>query len=69
MCGKPEGVRKAREILLNELDTKSSKVTLKINIAHAEHSHIIGREGGNIKRGLHYKVCCINIGTIELIIV
>ena len=51
VVGPLTGVNLAREILVTDLDTKSSKVTLKINIAHTEHSHIIGREGINIKKG------------------
>lgn len=50
VVGPLTGVNLAREILVTDLDTKSSKVTLKINIAHTEHSHIIGREGINIKK-------------------
>ena len=53
IIGRPEAVSKARETLLNDLDTKSNRVTLKINVAYGEHSHVIGKEGANIKKGLN----------------
>ena len=53
IIGQPEAVSKARETLLNDLDTKSNRVTLKINVAYGEHSHVIGKEGANIKKGLN----------------
>ena len=33
-----------------DLDAKSNRVTLKIDVPYAEHSHVIGKEGANIKR-------------------
>ena len=53
IIGRPEAVSKAQETLLNDLDTKSNRVTLKINVAYGEHSHVIGKEGANIKKGLN----------------
>lgn len=51
VAGLPEDVSKAREMILEELDTKSNRVTLKINVSSVEHSHVIGKEGVNIKKG------------------
>ena len=51
IAGPLESVNKARDILLSDLDTKTNRVTLKINVAFGEHSHVIGREGANIKKG------------------
>ncbi len=51
VVGSPEGVSRAREMLSTTLDTKSNRVTLKVNVAYREHSHVIGREGANIKKG------------------
>lgn len=51
IAGPPDCVSKAKEMLQNDLDTKRNRVTLKINIAYNEHSHVIGREGANIKKG------------------
>ena len=53
IIGRPEAVSKARETLLNDLDTKSNRVTLKINVAYGEHSHVIGKEGANMKKCLN----------------
>ena len=52
MIGLPASVQKARELILSELDAKSTRVTLKIDVAFAEHSHVIGKEGVNIKKGV-----------------
>ena len=51
IAGPLESVNKARDILLSDLDTKTNRVTLKINVAFGEHSHVIGREGANIRKG------------------
>lgn len=51
VAGPPEAVNEARETILSELDTKTNRVTLKVNVANIEHSHVIGREGANIKKG------------------
>lgn len=50
IAGPLESVNKARDILLSDLDTKTNRVTLKINVAFGEHSHVIGREGANIRK-------------------
>ena len=50
VVGRPEAVQRAREIILTDLDAKSSRITLKIDIPYSEHSHVIGKEGVNIKR-------------------
>ena len=49
--GLPASVQKARELILADLDAKSERVTLKIDVSFAEHSHVIGKEGANIKKG------------------
>ena len=51
IAGPFEGVSKAKDAILEELDTKNNRVTLKINIANSEHSHVIGKEGCNIRKG------------------
>ena len=51
VIGLPASVQRARELILNDLDTKSSRVTLKIDIPFSEHSHVIGKEGAHIKKG------------------
>ena len=52
VVGTLEAVNKARDMILDALDTKTNRVTLKINIPNGEHSHVIGKEGANIKKGI-----------------
>jgi len=63
VLGLQVNVQTARELILNDLDTKSSRVTLKIDIPFSEHSHVIGKEGANIKKGnpcymYNYRYAC-----------
>eukprot|EP00117_Sycon_ciliatum_P029274 scpid28338/ scgid23356/ Protein bicaudal C homolog 1 len=51
---------KARQLVLSMLDTKSNRVTLKIDVSHTEHSHIIGKGGANIKRVMNETGCHIH---------
>ena len=53
VVGLPANVQKARELILADLDAKSERVTLKIDVPFSEHSHVIGKEGANIKKGLY----------------
>ena len=62
MVGLPANVQKARELILADLDAKSEKVTLKIDVPFSEHSHVIGKEGANIKKGKYSsysKLLCV----------
>ncbi|KAL5479207.1 hypothetical protein EMCRGX_G022701 [Ephydatia muelleri] len=60
VVGRPEAVQKARERILTDLDAKSSRITLKIDIPYSEHSHVIGKEGVNIKRVHEESKCHIH---------
>ena len=51
VVGLPANIQQARELILSDLDAKSTRVTLKIDVAYSEHSHVIGKEGINIKKG------------------
>ena len=51
VVGLPANIQQARELILVDLDAKSTRVTLKIDVAFSEHSHVIGKEGANIKKG------------------
>ena len=51
VVGVASGIQQAREMILVDLDAKSTRVTLKIEVAYSEHSHVIGKEGVNIKKG------------------
>ena len=46
VVGLPGNVQKARELILGDLDAKSERVTLKIDVPFSDHSHVIG-EGGS----------------------
>ncbi|KAJ8248375.1 hypothetical protein GJAV_G00241350 [Gymnothorax javanicus] len=60
VCGKREGVRQAKERIMSVLDAKGSRVTLKMDVSHADHSHIIGKGGNNIKRVMEETGCHIH---------
>ena len=51
MVGMATNIQRARELILQDLDAKSTRVTLKLDVAFSEHSHVIGKEGANIKKG------------------
>ncbi|CAB1343736.1 unnamed protein product [Coregonus sp. 'balchen'] len=51
VCGKRDNVREAKDRIMSVLDTKqSNRVTLKMDVSHTEHSHVIGKGGNNIKK-------------------
>ena len=58
--GLPENVQHARQLVMATLDTKSNRVTLKMDVAHTEHSHVIGKGGQNIKRVMADTSCHIH---------
>lgn len=60
VVGRPEAVQSARERILTDLDAKTSRITLKIDIPCSEHSHVIGKEGINIKRVHEESKCHIH---------
>ena len=43
VSGKLENVKKARGLVMEVLDTKCTRVTLKMDVSHTEHSHVIGK--------------------------
>ncbi|XP_067239322.1 bicaudal C homolog 2 [Chanodichthys erythropterus] len=47
-------------MILELLETKVNKVTLKIDVTHTEHSHVIGKGGGNIKKVMEDTSCHIH---------
>ncbi|KAK7901900.1 hypothetical protein WMY93_018669 [Mugilogobius chulae] len=60
VCGKRDNVREAKERIMSVLDTKSNRVTLKMDVSHTEHSHVIGKGGNNIKRVMEETGCHIH---------
>ncbi|KAM4607603.1 protein bicaudal C homolog 1-B isoform 2-T2 [Polymixia lowei] len=60
VCGKRENVREAKDRIMSVLDTKSNRVTLKMDVSHTEHSHVIGKGGNNIKKVMEETGCHIH---------
>lgn len=60
VSGKRDDVREAKEKIMSVLDTKSHRVTLKMDVSHTEHSHVIGKGGHNIKRVMEETGCHIH---------
>ncbi|KAJ8015377.1 hypothetical protein DPEC_G00025500 [Dallia pectoralis] len=58
--GKKVNVLEAKKQILRFLETKVNKVTLKMDVAHTEHSHVIGKGGGNIKKVMEMTSCHIH---------
>uniref|UniRef100_A0A3P9MAC4 Bicaudal C homolog 2 n=1 Tax=Oryzias latipes TaxID=8090 RepID=A0A3P9MAC4_ORYLA len=58
--GKPADVIEAKKKILEVLETKVNKVTLKMDVAYTEHSHVIGKGGGNIKKVMDATSCHIH---------
>ncbi|KAG5263596.1 hypothetical protein AALO_G00266530 [Alosa alosa] len=58
--GKKENVQQAKKKILELLETKVNKVTLKMDVTHTEHSHVIGKGGGNIKKVMELTLCHIH---------
>ncbi|KAJ8282931.1 hypothetical protein COCON_G00054500 [Conger conger] len=58
--GKQVNVREAKRKILDLLETKVNKVTLKMDVTHTEHSHVIGKGGGNIKKVMEVTECHIH---------
>uniref|UniRef100_A0A1B0BFZ2 SAM domain-containing protein n=1 Tax=Glossina palpalis gambiensis TaxID=67801 RepID=A0A1B0BFZ2_9MUSC len=50
IVGKPEKVARAKELILASLDSKGTRVIMKMDVSYTDHSYIIGRGGNNIKR-------------------
>lgn len=50
IVGKPDDVNRAKERILAKLDSRGSRVIMKMDVSYTDHSYIIGRGGNNIKR-------------------
>ncbi|XP_074856242.1 protein bicaudal C homolog 1 isoform X1 [Carettochelys insculpta] len=60
VSGRKENVKEAKEKIMSVLDTKSNRVTLKMDVSHTEHSHVIGKGGNNIKKVMEETGCHIH---------
>ncbi|XP_033830029.1 bicaudal C homolog 2 [Periophthalmus magnuspinnatus] len=58
--GKRDNVLQAKKMILEVLETRVNKVTLKMDVAYTEHSHVIGKGGGNIKKVMEVTSCHIH---------
>ncbi|XP_068570816.1 bicaudal C homolog 2 [Cebidichthys violaceus] len=58
--GKRDNVLEAKKKILEVLETRVNKVTLKMDVAYTEHSHVIGKGGGNIKKVMEVTSCHIH---------
>jgi len=58
--GLKENVAAAKEKIMTVLDTKSHRVTLKMEVSHTDHSHIIGKGGSHIKQVMLETDCHIH---------
>ncbi|XP_030382478.1 protein bicaudal C [Scaptodrosophila lebanonensis] len=50
IVGKVEQVQLAKERILSSLDSRGTRVIMKMDVSYTDHSYIIGRGGNNIKR-------------------
>ncbi|XP_037293126.1 protein bicaudal C isoform X2 [Manduca sexta] len=60
VAGRPEDVKLAREKVKQLLDTRSNRVTMKIDVSYTDHSHIIGKGGLTIKQVMEDTRCHIH---------
>ncbi|CAH2092625.1 unnamed protein product [Euphydryas editha] len=60
IAGRPDDVKLAREKIMQLLDTRSNRVTMKIDVSYTDHSHIIGKGGLTIKRVMEETGCHIH---------
>ncbi|KAH8262827.1 hypothetical protein KR044_000804 [Drosophila immigrans] len=50
IVGKMEQVQRAKDHILSSLDSRGTRVIMKMDVSYTDHSYIIGRGGNNIKR-------------------
>lgn len=60
ITGPIEQVKIAKDKIMQQLDSKSSRVTIKMDVSHTEHSHVIGKGGANIKSVMKETECHIH---------
>ncbi|XP_041982376.1 protein bicaudal C homolog 1 isoform X2 [Aricia agestis] len=60
IAGRVDDVKLAREKIMQLLDTRSNRVTMKIDVSYTDHSHIIGKGGLTIKRVMEETGCHIH---------
>ena len=58
--GLEEGVVLAKTLIMEHLDTKARRVTMKMDVSYTDHSHIIGKGGNTIRRVMNETGCHIH---------
>ncbi|XP_065653846.1 protein bicaudal C homolog 1-like isoform X2 [Hydra vulgaris] len=60
VAGLPEDRLAAKQMVLSIMDTKSTRVALKMDVSFVDHSHIIGKGGSSIKKVMRDTQCHIH---------
>ncbi|XP_071808851.1 protein bicaudal C homolog 1-like isoform X2 [Asterias amurensis] len=60
VTGKIENISASKDKIMSVLDTKSNRVTLKMDVSYTEHSHVIGKGGNIIKKVMKDTRCHIH---------
>ncbi len=58
--GNEFGVKAAKSRILSYFETKSNRVTMKMDVSYTDHSHIIGKGGNTIRRVMAETNCHIH---------
>ena len=58
--GLEEGVVLAKTLIMEHLDTKARRVTMKMDVSYTDHSHIICKGGNTIRRVMNETGCHIH---------
>ena len=58
--GNEAGVKQAKSLIMEYLDTKTNRVTMKMDVSYTDHSHVIGKGGNTIRRVMAETGCHIH---------
>ena len=58
--GTEECVKRAKSLIMEYLDTKTTRVTMKMDVSYTDHSHVIGKGGNTIRRVMAETGCHIH---------
>ena len=58
--GDQNGVKQAKTLIMEFLDTKTNRVTMKMDVSYTDHSHVIGKGGNTIRRVMSETGCHIH---------
>uniref|UniRef100_T1JUY8 K Homology domain-containing protein n=1 Tax=Tetranychus urticae TaxID=32264 RepID=T1JUY8_TETUR len=60
ITGAQEDILSAKDKILDHLDSRKNRVTLKMDVAYTDHSHIIGKGGRSIQKVMNETGCHIH---------